>query len=300
MPVLGWLNTTLLAAKKPKHSVINVLRANLAGPQPGRSREHLHASDVTAPGFCPRKWALMDLFEAKPEPEYVSTALAVTYRMGKVTEQTLVEEWAGDHAIGNWWCRRCGDFRSWTPKPGGFCKDGHHHDWEYRQIVIYSDYGIIGSPDVLFNVGSPFLLMVEIKILSAQEFDQIVAPLPEHRIRTNLYLKLMAASNDAYKSKCNLDEARVLYVSRGHGRMNPEWNEILPFKEFVVKRNDADLKLVLQKAQALRRSRAGEGMPSGICATATDKYAKGCSQCAACFSGQYPGILKIEDQGVDL
>jgi hypothetical protein len=32
----------------------------------------------------------------------------------------------------------------------------------------------------------------------------------------------------------------VLYISRGYGKLNAEWNEILPFKEFVVKRNDLD------------------------------------------------------------
>lgn len=303
--MLGWLSTTLHAVKKPKNSIIDVLRSHLGGSQPSRGRAHLHASSVTRPDFCPRKWALMDAYAIPDPPEQVQTAMAVTFAMGLAAETLLVEEWAGDRTIGNWRCRHCGEQRSWSRKPDGYCKQPvsfgpvkhQKHWWQYVQIVIEA-LGLVGRPDVLFDVGSPELVVTELKTLNPTEFDKIVAPLPEHRMRTNLYLKMLSASNNPYKGKCNLTEGRVLYISRSYGRMNAEWNEILPFREFVVKRHDGDLKEALQKAKALELSRKGLGVPSGICGTAVDVFAKKCPVCIPCFSGKHPGIIKWPELSV--
>ena len=80
----------------------------------------------------------------------------------------------------------------------------------------------------------------------------ILVPFPEHRLRTNLYLWILEQSKHPHKEKICTSEARVLYMSRGYGKLNAEWNEILPFKEFVVKRNDADLAEFLKRAAALK------------------------------------------------
>jgi hypothetical protein len=76
--------------------------------------------------------------------------------------------------------------------------------------------------------------------------------------------------------------------------MNAEWGEILPFKEFVVERDDDGIKPYLQRAKGLRIFREEKKMPSGICATATDKYAKKCEHCKACFSGDHPAQVDID------
>jgi hypothetical protein len=87
--------------------------------------------------------------------------------------------------------------------------------------------------------------------------------------------------------------ATVLYVSRGHGKANPDWkkpsgkDEVLPFKEFHIERDDEITKPPLQKAKALKIFRETAQMPTGICATALDKYAKTCDCCKICFSGDY-------------
>jgi hypothetical protein len=239
------------------------------------------------------------LHETPTAKEYLSTALDVTFQMGSVAERLLVEEWAGDYAIGNWQCRYCHDQRSIVPKPKGCCPDGRLHSWAYQQLVVTApEYGISGGIDCLFDIGAPLLCITEIKTLNPTEFDSMVVPFPEHRLRTNLYLRILAESAHPYKSKFNLQEGRVLYISRGYGKMNAQWNELLPFREFVVKRDDADLKLMLQRAKALKLFRDGGGMPSGICATATDKIAKACGQCVTCFSGQFPATVVIEKVAV--
>ena len=287
---MSWLRNTLHKAIKPQHSIIGVLRQQLGGPQPGRPMNVLHASDVTKIDFCPRKWAFFDLMKKDPPTQMVSVALDVTFQMGNVAETMLVEEWGGDHVVGNWRCRYCGASRSMTVKPDGWCGDGaRKHWWQYRQMVVSAeDYGLQGAVDALFNIGAPRLVVTEAKILNPTEFDQIVQPLPEHRLRTNLYLWIIEHSQHPYREMIDNTEARVLYISRGYGKLNAEWNEILPFKEFVVKRNDADLAEFLTRAKGLQTFRTEGLMPSGICSTALDKYAKNCSASKPCFSGQYP------------
>lgn len=290
---MSWLKAAMLATAKPKESVIAILKKNLGGPQEGRSREIVHASDITKVEFCPRKWAFMDLKAIKSESEYLPVAMDVTFQMGLAAETLLVEEWLGASSVGNWLCRRCGDQRTMVNKPSGFCKDGKSHWWQYIQTVVESeDYAVSGSIDCLVDVGSSKLMLTEIKTMNPTDFEKIIVPLPEHRLRTNLYLALVSLSNNPYKERFNLLEARVLYISRGYGKMNEVWNEILPFKEFEVKRDDADLKPALQKAKALKLFREGKGMPSGICATAMDKIAKTCSCCTYCFSGQFPATIQ--------
>lgn len=293
MPV-SWLATAAQQSVKPQQSVIGVLRKNLGGYQEGRSIDEVHASDITKMHFCPRKWAFMDLQAKKAEPEFLPAALDVTFQMGVETERKIVEEWGGDAVIGNWKCRRCDDQRTMTKKPVGFCKDGKKHWWEYIQIVIETpEYGIVGSLDALFDVGLPLWLITELKTMAPTEFEKIVVPLPEHRIRTNLYMKLVEESNHPWKTAFNVSEARVLYVSRAHGKLNAEWNEILPFKEYVVKREDTILKPMLMKAMQVKIWRTENKMPSGICSTALDKMAKTCKQCQVCFSGQFVSQQEI-------
>jgi len=279
-----------------------MLRSNMAGPQPGRSRSIVHASDITKPDFCPRAWAFADLEGTKISTEYVNTAMAVTWSMGRKTAQTLIEDWAGNKVIGNWKCIRCGAQSTFTRKPnapdwpckGGFGKD-FNHIWEYVEVMFAPDmYQVSGSIDAFFDVGTPKLMATELKIMAPDEFEKIHAPLPEHRLRTSLYLHLIAASDSPYKDRINLNEARVLVVSRGYGKMNTEWSEILPFREFEVTRDDASLAPYLQRAKAVKLWRKEKTMPSGICGTALDKYAKKCDFCTKCFSGEYPALVQIE------
>lgn len=291
---MSWLRNAIHHTTKPKNSVIGVLKQSLGGPRPGRSMHILHASDVTKPDFCPRRWAFFDLLDKAAPAEHLSMALDVTFRMGALAEQALVEEWAGEAVIGNWKCRYCNDQRTMVPHPGGVCASGRKHWWQYVQLnVAVEEYGIQGGIDALFNIGSPQLVITEIKTLNPTDFDNIMAPQPEHRLRTNLYMKIVEESSDPFKSKINTQEARVVYISRSYGKLNAQWNEILPFREFTVTRNDADLAEFLKRAKALKTFREGAVMPLGICTTALDKIAKQCSVCQPCFSGNFPAGSQV-------
>jgi hypothetical protein len=292
MPI-GWMKAATVQANKPKYSIISLLKKKFAVTIEGRDRSVVHASDITKPNFCPRQWAFLDMSKVKALPEHHSLAMGVTYTMGLVTERVFIEDWLGSSAIGNWQCRRCGNQKTMCGKPLNGCGLSTDCLWMYNQMVVVDPaYNTSGAIDCIIDLGAPLWVVTEIKTLNPDDFEKMVVPQPEHRLRTALYLKILSTS--VYKDKINLLEARVIYISRGYGKKNLQWDEIMPFKEFVVERDDASIKDSLQKAKALKMFREEGVMPSGICATAIDKYAKNCTMCSACFSGQYPAQFKWE------
>lgn len=287
----GWLKSAAKTLNVPKESVIVTMKKNMQGYEKGRSRNVVHASDITKPDFCPRNEAFLDMQSVTHGKEqFISAALRATFDIGSETERLIVEKWGGEAIVGNWNCRTCGKSKSMSTKPLDGCNGLSKCDWRYMQWVAYSlEYGVSGSVDSLWNLGTPLWMMAELKIMAPDEFEKIIAPLPEHRLRTALYLKLIADSDSVYVGKVNLFEARVIYTSRAYGKKNDaHGGEILPWKEYVVERNDEEVQPILNKAKQLKIFRETKAMPSGICPTALDPKAKKCSNCAVCFSGTHP------------
>ena len=237
---LTWMNKVASEKLAPKKSIISVLRENIRGYRKARSHEVVHASDITKPDFCPRQIALLHLHEKTKKDEFINTALAVTFDVGNAVGDMVPEQWAGDAAIGNWECRKCKHRATFTVKPKMSCKHGGKCDFKYEEVhFISKEYDVSGSIDVFFDLGGLKKVVTELKIINVDDFEKLAAPLAEHRIRTAMYLKLIDDSSHPFKSSINLNEGRVLYVSRGFGKKNLEHNgEILPFKEYVVARDD--------------------------------------------------------------
>jgi hypothetical protein len=286
----GWLKEAVIGMGTPQVSIIQRIKANLGGHTQPRAKDVVHASDATKPNFCPRHWALLDIEKKKIPEEYISTALAATFDVGRATADLVTEHWLGDSAIGNWKCATCGEQRSFCSKPKNGCAKQLGCNWRYKEVVFESkEYGVSGSIDVMVDLGAALVAATELKIIKVEDFAEIKQPLAEHVLRTQMYLKLISDSNSAYKNRINLHEARVFYASRGYGKANLDHNkEVLPFKEFVVKRNDERVVPLLKNAQQVMIFRQTGEMPSGICTLPSDKYAKHCTTCKGCFSGQYP------------
>lgn len=295
---MSWLADATKAAGIPKVSIISMLKKNMAGWDEARPISVVHASDITKSTFCPRHWAFLDMTKKTPQGSFISTALRATFDLGHKTAEVLIEDWAKDFAVGNWKCDTCGKQRTMTVQPPKWCgmavgigPDSNLCKWKYQEVTFVSqEYGVSGSIDVFFDLGALKLITTELKTYAADEFDKMVAPLPEHRIRTQLYLKLIADSTSVYKDRINLHEARIFYTSRGFGRKNVEHNEILPFREFTVQRDDEapDLVKALTRAKQIKIFREEGLMPGAICGSPADKTAKSCTTCADCFSGKYP------------
>ena len=88
---MNWLKKAVVDANAPKFGLIDVMNKNLGGYSPARSHEVVHASDVTKPHFCPRKYALWDVLKKFPKDEYASTAMQATYDVGNATARLVVE-----------------------------------------------------------------------------------------------------------------------------------------------------------------------------------------------------------------
>jgi hypothetical protein len=290
---IGWLKAATLAVQKPKFSIVSYLMKELGGWQSPRSMKTVHASDITKPGFCPRHWALLDILAKQKKDEYIDTALNCTFDIGKATADVATNKWLAPIAIGHWKCRSCGEFRSWCKKPAVGCTKmqiGANCYWEYQEVNFVSKVSdVSGSIDVLLDMGAPKLHVTELKIMAVDAFEKLLAPLPEHRVRTSLYMQLISESDSIWKDKINTDEAKILYITRGFGKKNVKHdNEVIPFKEFDIQRDDEITVKPVQRAQQLMHWRKNGKMPSGICSIPLDMYAKKCNCAAECFGGLYP------------
>ena len=285
----SWLQNNLNTKFAPKHSLIEVLRQNMGGYRKPRDHSVVHASDLTKPDFCPRRLALMDLTSTVKKDEYISTALQATFDLGDAVSDLVREKWVGEASHGFWKCRRCSNQSAFGIKPDTPCKQGGRCNYKYEEASFFSeDFGVSGSIDLLANLGAPKLFVTEIKTITPIDFEGLAAPLAEHRIRTNLYMRLIEDDKGIFKQRINLNQAKVLYVSRAYGKKHEIYNEILPFKEFTVDRNDASLEPLIEKAREVKLFKEKGTLPKGICVTTLDKVAKLCQHCDACFSGHYP------------
>lgn len=287
---MKFLSATIAKSLAPNGSLISLLKSSLAGRVPHRQYHQLHASDITKDDFCPRLVALLDLTKELMPSQYLPTALKATFDMGNTVADVIRNQWLRNHVVGDWRCDRCGKHKLFSSVPSNEgCLNDKKHLWNFREPEFLShEYGVVGSIDMLVRLGGEKLIVVELKIISADEFKTLVAPLSEHRIRTSLYLHLIEKSTSMWRNSINLEEGRVLYVSRGHGKKHVVFQEVLPFLEFSVKRNDQDLAIPLQNAKKVKLFRDSGVMPAGICTSAFSKPAKNCPQCKLCFSGVYP------------
>ena len=276
---------------EPKTDVITILRKNLGGYKPERSHETVHASDVTKEDFCPRQFALLTLLNETKKARYISTALQATFDIGNMTSDIVREKWLGASAVGNWRCVKCSKSFTFKKKPEANmpCKGGGCCEWKYDEVnFVCQTSDISGSIDVIVDLKAPKFFLVELKIIKPDDFEKIVAPLAEHRIRTNLYMRLVEDSNNVFKGAVSTQLAKVLYVSRGYGKKNVEHGEILPFKEFDVTRDDSVTQPYVDKAMKVKVFKQTGAIPAGVCKTSMDAPAKACKVCKQCFSGDYP------------
>jgi hypothetical protein len=286
------------AVAPPKESLIEVLRDNLSRPQPERSHKEVHASDLTKDVFCPREFALLDLLNKNRPAQKPSAAQAATWHMGNVTSDAVREHWLGGRAFGDWECIRCNQVQGICPKPTMLgCLGGSHHLWKYREVKFRSaTYDFTGSIDVLSALKAPDnkLTITELKIIDKDEFAKLAGPYAEHRIRTALYMKLVEDSDHPYREMIDVKHAKVLYVMRGFGKKHETYNEILPFKEFDVERDDDALVSALGRAATMRDWRKKGLFPPTITGSAVYcPHSKGCSVAKECLGGKFAGVVPL-------
>lgn len=282
----------------PVNSLKYLLHDHLSGLQPARPLKNVHASALTKPeGFCPRYYALSDAEQTKPKDEWVDAPSILTWDMGRDLQDRVVGYFADmGRATGHWQCRSCGTLYEFCSRPLK-CKCGAKHlkpeEVRFESAISGASCGV----DMLVDVGEPKLVIVEIKTMLKDQFKDLVAPLSEHRHRTNLYLRLAAESTHPWSDKVNTERAIILYTCKGGYTADPqlkEWglyDSYSPFKEFTITRNDKQTDEISSLAKVVKDYREEKvGMPCGICPTALSKRAKNCGKKVACFSGDFPPV----------
>lgn len=281
----------------PKQSLRYMLHDHLSGPQPGRPLTTIHASALTKhDGMCPRYYALHDVQKIKPGSEYLSAADVVTYDIGNDLQQRVMHAFADmDAAVGHWQCLACRLTHTFRPRPKSCAKCGCESFRAEEVRFVSAVTGASCGVDLLVKGFGPKLRPIEIKTMGRDEFKGLMAPLAEHRLRTNLYLRIIAESDHEWAAQVATDAARILYACKAGYVADPELKSwgltdlYSPFKEYVIHRKDADTEEVSRRSRAVKDFRDGNtGMPCGICTTALVKRAQYCSQRKACFSGDYP------------
>ena len=276
----------------PPASLVQLLHDNVGGFEPHRGFKHLHASDLTKPGdgFCPREVVLCGLTKKKPKGQYIPTAMAVTFQTGRAMQRLLNEVWLPDQMVGNWECQSCGAQRTFSKRPSGHCgRSGIRCNWGYEEVRVRDPVsGASGGIDGLLDVGEKRLLVIEAKIIKGDDWEKLAAPLAEHTQRVRLYLKLIARNGGVLADTINTDYGIVLYMMRGHGKKQESVGTISPFKEFRVSRDDAKIRHLLSKANAVTYAREQNKIPCGVCHTSFTSRAKSCAVLSECFSGKYP------------
>ena len=275
-----------------------LLHTHLNGPESGRSLSRIHASALTKEeGFCPRFYALSDVTKSKPKDEWLTTSENVTFRMGRDQQDALVHDFADmGKATGHWRCLCCSRLHEFTARPLK-CELCGCKAFKPEEVRFVSDAtGASCGIDMLVNLGFPKLIAVELKTMGKDQFKTLLAPLAEHRVRTNLYLRIIKESVQPWANFVDTNRAIILYVEKGGFGVQDDqlkkWGlkeGFSPFKEYDVKRVDADTDDYALRARTVKHFREGAvGMPSGICSSALAKRAVYCQMKAQCFSGQFP------------
>lgn len=280
-----------LTTAKTRVGIVPLLDDRLSGPEPRRSYRVIHVSDLThEDGFCPRAAILLQKFSRQRKPMYVSTAMRVAFDNGNALHDLVRNKWLRDDVVGQWVCSGCDWTIKFSKRPRFNCKQCHRDLWVYHEEEFTDQQtGVVGSIDFFLDLGTGKHVMCEAKSLDKDMFRNLKAPMGEHRVRTQTYLALIARSGRPEVDRIDLTHGRILYISKGFGIKDEQYHKILPFKEFIVERQDSSSGVYLGLAKLVNDYRNHGGpMPHGVCATAYDKRAKYCPVSMECFSGKFP------------
>jgi len=295
--------------KKSTVLIKDLLLQRMTTTQKGRPITRVHASDLTREDYeyCPRQIALQIQQGIPPKKQFIPAALRYTFDEGNDKQSRLNNDWAGDIMHGYWDCLSCDHCSDFGARPAT-CTACGRKTFKFKEPRFTLKHsGASCGVDILLDVGEPKLMLAECKIIKSENFKKLQAPLSEHRVRTQLYLRMVAESDNAHRHKINTDKAHILYMSRSHG-FKDDNGVISPFKEFIVQRDDKVTRQPLSKARALQISRestdgavfeeANPMYPARICNDMMCTRAGSCPVAKVCFSEKYSSdITWVDSEG---
>ena len=287
----------MLTPKQTLHhtSVKVKLHERLRGAQEQRKGgDILHASTITDDkGFCAREFSLLSFLKVAPGSEKISTSLQFTFDMGNAVQE-IVTRHLIDLLWGIWKCNHCYATHhemSLRPDECEQCGSGQliYHEPRFTSSVT----GISGGVDLVIKFpGHDKMRCIELKTMEKDGFKKLLAPIAKHRLRSNLYLRIISESD--YADIIDTTESSILYCDKGFGCKDDGtldkygvYEPTSPFKEYIIKRDDKGLAKVLIQVEPLKAFREKGVMPQRICSSLQDKRAAKCPVKGECFSGKY-------------
>lgn len=286
--------------REKEDSLLYHLHRTLAGYERARTTKRVHASELYSDfrEFCPREVALLDILKKRRPDEFISTATRSTFDFGDMYADWLIDKLADAKlAIGDWECRYCGEMYKFQTRPRT-CRECDHHEFKHHEHRFKSKTcGVSCGVDTIRKTKGTKHRAIEIKSILKGEFEKLEGPLHEHKIRTNLYMRIIDDSKDPARKVIDTQTAEIIYICKGGYKRNDDvtkWgfqdDNFSPFKVFLVKREDEKTQEKWDHALRLKEFREGKkGVPLGLCATQWTERAEKCSVCSDCFSGKYPG-----------
>lgn len=242
-----------------------------------REDTHLHVSDVIK--RCVRRLAIMRQMHMSQPAETVRDGQGITYAIGEALHSYVTQRFIAGHpdkVYARWTCvcKEAEFVGIYKDRPSELCTACQQPVDNHNEIAFLHDgYDLQGSPDVLlFLPEYQAFLINELKSIAANQYKDLVRPIPDHVVQVCLYWHIMK-----YLGFPLVDRVSVLYV-------NKEWSFKLPYKEFLIDPQQVDLSPYWEDLDALKTALNGGPLPPRIqCGTDDAPAAKKCPVCVTCF-----------------
>lgn len=262
--------------------VIDLLKAGKPPYDSFREGTHVHVSDIISK--CARKIALIRRLGLRHQPRQLLDGHAITFAQGHAIHDFIKKRFVDGHPDKVWakWECPCG---ATMTEPMVYAELSREHACptckkiprKYHEVGLADDdLEVVGSPDlILYLKDYPLYYPIEIKSMTAKQWEELERPVPDHVIQALFYWKLMRERNFPLP-----DQLSILYVKK-------EYTFKLPYKEFIIhpqqqtKRLDSfveDLEVI-----AAARNPKNPLPPRVTCGTMESPEAKQCSVCVTCF-----------------
>lgn len=287
-----------------KPSLRQLLHAEMGGYKPERPLHNIHASDLTyeEKPYCPRLNAICLLDGISPPDRYIDTCLQYTFEMGEQMHEMARCKLLKKYAVGYWRCPHCKHTTNTLGLQPESCFSCGTKPFQFEYIEVRfkcQQTGASGAIDCLIKLPTrPKLVILELKSIvhhtdsaSVVDFKTLKAPLAEHELRTNLYMRLVENSENNLKDFIDVNNAMVFYMTKGYGIKDPDLekeaisDKMTPFKEYWIDRNDKATDPYINKAIPMKRFVEHGIIPHKI---QNESHCDKCKLKTVCDSNKYP------------
>lgn len=268
-------------ALDPAH-VTRLVAQTDAIPQKTRSGgnydEYLHLSSLI--GICEREHAISQQ-HAVASFTSVAGPMKVIWAIGRAVEKhirnsvIIARDWRG--VFGKWRCLcRASTHKGEHPRDRTCPRCGGGINTYVEPLLVSHEHAVVGSPDITL-IEMDWLLAVEIKSMTKDQFDELERPIADHILQACGYRHLYSLMGLPV-----LDVVHIVYVRKdfkfGGSRS--------VYKEYPIRAADwqGQIDAMFASAKRVKESKEHGVLPPRTCATTTCARAKACQRMNICFT----------------